>query len=128
MSNWKEAYGWYGHIIVPKSQCHSDTKDNLVAVDDEAFERLKRDFDDMKLDPRIQCHQIGYRESESMDCYLATGVAFSSGFTHYGTVFQQAEEQSKPNLKAAHYVSAMRDLYGIELPQCRFMIGCSTEH
>lgn len=128
MSNWKKAYGWYGHIIIPKSQGPSDPQDNLVAVDEEAFNRLKQDFDDMKLHEAIQCHQIGYRESETMHCFLATGVGFSVGFTHYGTVFKNAGEHTKLLMPAMDYIGCMRLLYGIELPQCRFMIGCSTEH
>jgi hypothetical protein len=130
MSNWKHAYGWSGHILVSKDQQDSDPNDNLVAVDDSAFNRLMSDHDNCKLDSRIQVERIGIIDSDYN--FLACGSGFSEGFAHYGTVFQEADARSSPGPfeidRDSEYMNAMKQIYGLDLPPCRLMIGCASEH
>jgi hypothetical protein len=130
MSNWKHAYGWVGHIISPESEVPSDPNDNVVAVPDAVFHKIMADMNSCKLDARIMANALG-NESDADDALLATGVFFSVGFEHFGTVFSAAyfsgiSEQSYNEI--LHYKQAMKDIYGIELPPARHMVGCSSEH
>jgi hypothetical protein len=131
MSNWKNAYGWSGHILVSNKHNDSSRLDNVVAIEHDTFKRIVRDHEDDFLDSRIETKVLGVTGIEDV-LFLATGVGFSEGFTYYGTVFNEAELRALPGKQAidhdAEYLQAMKDVYGLDLPPCRLMIGCSSEH
>jgi len=127
MSNWKRAYGWSGHILTAIPEDVSP-ENNVVLVQAEAFEALVNDFENGSLDTRIGCEQLGIA-SEPV-CFLAAGTGFSDGFSFYGTIFTEAEARVEGKVSVdldAEYLVAMKEIYGIELPPCRLMIGCSCE-
>lgn len=133
MSNNKYAIGWMGHIIASASDTDSDPKHNVVAIPRLTWERLVQDYESGKLDPRIEVNQLGILASGEV-YYLACGYAFSVGFDHYGTVFEEAEmleggNNSVPRVEQSReYMTAMKEIYGIDLPPCRLMVGCASEH
>lgn len=131
MSNWKRAFGWVGHIITSDEESQSDTQINVVAVSPEQFARLVKDFQDLKLDERIRVEQLGITSIGEV-LFLACGTGFSEGFDYFGTVFMEAELRAEGGKNAVdldeEYRKAMKEIYGIELPPCRIMVGCSSEH
>ena len=131
MSNWKTALGWYGHILASDKCDESNSHDNVVAIDDTTFQRIVRDHEDDFVDSRIGTEVLGIKSNEHIH-FLATGVGFSKGFAHYGTVFEEAELMALPGKQSidhgAEYMSAMKEIYGLDLPPCRLMIGCNSEH
>lgn len=130
MSNWKNAYGWSGHILVSENECESDPENNVVAVPDEIFNRILEDYNLDNLQIDISAARLGVNSEDVI--FLATGTGFSMGFDHYGTVFYEAELRALPGAQAVdddrEYLKAMKDVYGLDLPPCRLMIGCSSEH
>jgi len=81
------------------------------------------DYESDSLPKEIAMRRLGIEES---DCeFWASGHSFSEGFEFYGTVFRDAIDR-KVQDKA--YLGAMKRLYGIELPECQAMVGCSSEH
>lgn len=133
MSNDKHAYGWMGHIITSSSETKSAPKHNVVAIPRLTFERLVSDFESGKMDPRIECEQLGVTANGEV-YYLACGYAFSIGYTHYGTIFEEAEMLEGGNNAVSRedqgreYCTAFKEIYGVDLPPCKLMIGCSSEH
>lgn len=132
MSNHKIAYGWSGHILVSRDETKSNPDDNLIAVDPGILKAIYRAAGDMKLDPRIGVERLGIINTDYL--WLACGhpSTFSEGFTHYGTVFEEAEmrgggSDATPS-PDVDYRSAMLEIYKLDLPPCRMMIGCSSEH
>lgn len=132
MSNWKHAYGWSGHILTSSNERDGDPDDNVIAIPPDIFERLVRDHEQIKTDPRISSKVIGYEHGPEDVQFLATGSGFSEGFRHFGTVFIEAEARALPGPPAIdhdrEYLAAMKEIYGLTLPPCRLMIGCATEH
>lgn len=130
MSNWKHAYGWSGHILVSLDQSDGDARENVVAIPQGVFDRLKHAHNNLTLDERVHIEPLGVTGSAAL--YLACGTSFSEGFSHYGTVFVEAEARSEPGPNAidhdAEYLRAMKEVYGLDLPPCRLMVGCSSEH
>lgn len=130
MSNWKHAYGWVGHILVSNDDADSDPDDNVIAIPKRTFAKLEQDYDDDVLDERIVAHRLGIIDSDYV--FLAFGHGFSEGFKHFGTVFMEAElkaeKQPLTEDRDAAYLSAMKDIYGLDLPPCRIMVGCASEH
>ena len=130
MSNWKTAYGWSGHILVSSDECESSHDDNVVAVPDEVFRRIVADHESDRLDEWVTVKKLGVTSEETL--FLATGTCFSEGFTHYGAVFEEAEVRAEPGESRVdideQYLAAMKEVYGLDLPPCRLMIGCSSEH
>jgi hypothetical protein len=130
MSNWKNAYGWSGHILVSEAECESNPEHNVVAVQDDVFRRIVEDYNSGNLQIDIEAARLGVNSEDVI--FLATGTGFSMGFDHFGTVFDEAELRALPGKRAididAEYISAMKDVYGLDLPPCRLMIGCSSEH
>jgi len=129
MSNWKRAYGWSGHILISEEEDGTNLDDNVVAVPEATLERIEADMDSIGLDERIEAHQLGVEDS---DCtVLAVGTCFSEGFGWFGTVFLEAELRGMPGPPAidhdGEYLTAMKEIYGLELPPCRLMVGCSVE-
>lgn len=133
MSNLKYAYGWDGHIITSRAETKSNKQDNVIAVPQGTFDRLVKDMGDDKLDPRIEARQLGWLAIEEV-YFIATGRAFSESFAHYGTVFEEAEGLEGGNEAVGRadrnkdYIAAMKEIYGIELPPSKLMVGCSSEH
>jgi hypothetical protein len=133
MSNDRHAYGWIGHIITSANETRSSAKHNVVAIARLAFERLVSDFENCKLDSRIEVEQLGVTANGEV-FYLACGYAFSTGYQFYGTVFEEAEmlEGGNQNVSRADqekpYIAAMKEIYGLELPPCKLMVGCASEH
>ncbi len=133
MSNNKYAFGWMGHIITNASEIESDSKDNVVAIPRLSFERLVHDYENSKLDPRIEVNQLGLLANGEV-FFLACGYAFSEGFNHFGTVFEEAEILEGGNQavsredQSREYMTAMVEIYGVKLPPCKLMIGCASEH
>jgi hypothetical protein len=131
VSNHKYAYGWSGHILCRKSEHDGNKRDNVIAIDDEVFDRIATNMGDCELDPRIEVHQLGWLSIETV-YYLAAGVCFTESFAHYGCPFAEAEAREGPvPVQFDHdgeYIKAMKEIYGITLPPCRLMIGCSSEH
>jgi len=133
MSNWKHAYGWSGHILVPDFETNGNPDENVVAIPSKIYARIAVDADLVKLDERIEARVLGIRDHATMlPNALAVGTCFSEGFTHYGTVFAEAEARAVPGPPVidydSEYLSAMKEIYGLDLPPCRLMIGCSSEH
>ena len=130
MSNWKHAYGWSGHILVSADDYKSNLIDNVIAIPADKHGQLFEDMNNLRLDSRIQCEQLGITSSDCI--FLAAGSCFSAGFKFYGTIFQEAELRKEPGPPLidhdAEYLIAMREVYGLELPPCQLMIGCSSEH
>lgn len=136
MSNHKYAYGWSGHILTRKSECDDDRKQklnhlNVIAVPYDVFERIAQDMDNCNLPAGIEANQLGWLSLEEK-YLLATGVGFTESFEYYGAPFEEAELRME-NLPLerdldAGYLEAMKKRYGIELPPCRLMVGCSSEH
>lgn len=133
MSNNKYAYGWCGHIIASASDTKSDLKHNVIAIPRITWERLVQDYESAKLDERIEANQLGLLANGEV-YYLACGYAFSEGFTHYGTIFEEAEMLEGGNNavsradQSREYMTAMKEIYGLELPPCQLMVGCASEH
>lgn len=131
MSNWKHAYGWSGHILVSGDETESSRDDNLVAIPEEKFRAIAEAYSNLKLDERIECRQLGVT-CDGEILFLATGSCFSEGFTYFGTVFAEAETRACPGPPAvdhdAEYLRAVEEIYGLDLPPCRLMIGCASEH
>lgn len=104
--------------------------DNLVAIPPEKFKAICRAHFSLKLDERIGARPLGVLGNGII--FLATGSSFSEGWKHYGTVFQEAEARSVPGPQAidhdAEYMKAMKEIYGLSVPPCRLMIGCSSEN
>jgi hypothetical protein len=106
----------------------------VVAVPESTFRRLQKNAGDCKLDPRIEVEELGVLDDSENVFFLACGYAFSDGFENYGTIFKEAEmleggnnavsrkEQERP------YIEAMKEIYGIDLPPCKLMVGCSSEN
>jgi len=130
MSNHRHAYGWSGHIITSTDETDSNQHHNLVAVPPDLFKALADAYYEDTLDDRVEVKQLGVTNSDTI--FLACGSSFSDGFTYYGTVFQEAESRSAPGPQSVdhdtEYLKAMKDVYGIDLPPCQLMIGCSSEH
>jgi hypothetical protein len=133
MSNDKHAYGWMGHIITSIDEGESDPKHNVVAIPRLTWERLVSDYESCKLDERIEIEQLGLLANGEV-YYLACGYAFSRGYQHYGTIFEEAEMLEGGNNavsrveQAREYMTAMKEIYGVDLPPAMLMVGCSSEH
>lgn len=131
MSNHKKGYGWSGHILLPQSEEQSSVEHNVIAIPDEIFSRIKDDYEKCKLDTRISVKQLGFTADFEIT-FMAIGTGFSEGFEFYGTPFIEAELRAERHPLErdldADYLTAMKDIYGLELPRCRLMIGCSSEH
>jgi hypothetical protein len=135
MSNNKHAYGWIGHILTKSCQISGIEKmakdDNVIAIPEETFEKIWSDIWSGNLPACMQAESLGYTKTGNNN-FIATGIGFSIAFTFYGSVFEEAElRMEKHELshdEEAEYLSIMKSHYGIELPPCRMMIGCSSEH
>lgn len=130
MSNYKWAYGWSGHILVDKINSEGNVRDNVISVPHVAFLRLFDDFDRVELDHRIHAEQLGIREEGFVFLAVGGAASFTSAFQYYGTVFDEAELRVDGNPllsdKDAEYLAAMFEVYGLKLPPCRLMVGCSS--
>lgn len=131
MSNHKHAYGWSGHILTSSDEMNSNPDDNLVAIPADKFKAMVEASENCDIDDRIETRKLGITSTGEV-IFLATGTCFSEGFTNYGTVFAEAEARSAPGPQAidhdGEYLKAVKEVYGIELPPCRLMIGCASEH
>lgn len=135
MSNDKHAYGWCGHILVSDVD-HDDDKaaGPIVVIPDMAFRSLVAAYENNRLDGRICVERLGVVDSEFY--YLAVGhpTTFTTGYTYFGAVFEEAEnrveggEAVDPKDRDAEYLKAMKEIYNLDLPPCKLMIGCSVEH
>ena len=132
MSDWKRAFGWSGHILVSADDMDSDPYDNVMAISGDRFDRLMEDYNNENLDESIGVRRLGVTESDTMILAIGGAGTFSDGFKHYGTVFIEAELRSEKEPLAMdydkEYLASMKKVYGLELPPCRLMIGCSSEH
>lgn len=130
MSNWKFAYGWSGHILVPEYIENDDKDNNVTVISIETFNAIYSDYYEEKLDERITVKRLGVLDDEPY--FLAAGCCFSEGFKCYGAVFEEAElrSQSGPGFidHDSEYLNAMEEIYLLKLPPCRLMIGCSSEN
>lgn len=130
MSNWKKAYGWSGHILVSTDDTDGKPNHNVVAIPTDKFNAIVKDYEECELDERIEVNRLGIIDCDTI--LLACGCCFSEGFEHYGNVFEQAEARATPGPPAidhdTEYLVAMKEIYGLDLPACRLMIGCSSEH
>lgn len=132
MSNWKHAYGWSGHILVRQSdEEEGDPKLNVIPVPDDIFDRICRDWHACKLPAGVQVEFLGVLSVEPVHS-LAAGTGFTEGWKWYGAPFDEAELRLEGDpLKVdtdAVYLAAMKEHYGLALPPCRLMIGCSSEN
>jgi hypothetical protein len=129
MSKYIYAFGWYGHILVPADEADSEPEHNTIAVDRAIFERMRAEREDSALDDRIEMEQLGFGSNE--DCPIAVGYGMSIGVRYYGTIFAEADAQDEPGPPAIdherEYLDAMKEIYGLELPPCKPMIGCYME-
>ena len=137
MSNHKYAFGWSGHILARKSeQDEEDRKGkmkrtNCVAIPDAIFDRIAADMGNCELPAGIEVHQLGWLAIETV-YFLAAGAGFTESFEYYGAPFEEAELRLEKEPLArdfdADYLAAMKQHYGLELPPCRLMVGCASEH
>ena len=131
MSNYKYAYGWSGHILTRKSlELREDSliKNNVVPVDDEIFDRIDDDRSKMELPAGVCAELLGLRRYPN---FLAVGSSFTEGWEFFGAPFEEAELRLEGALAVdsdAEYLAVMKSRYGLELPPCRLMIGCASEH
>ena len=131
MSNWKHAYGWSGHILVRQSdEEEGDPSLNVIPVPDAIFDEIVNDMERCTLPDGVHVEQLGLSGDEVHS--LAAGAGFTEGWKWYGAPFEEAELRLEGDpLKVdvdAVYLAAMRDHYGLALPPCRLMIGCSSEN
>lgn len=134
MSNHKYAYGWSGHILARKSEQDRKGKmkrTNCIAIHDEIFDRIATDMGNCELPAGIEVHQLGWLAIEPV-YFLAAGAGFTESFAYYGAPFEEAELRLEKEPLArdvdADYLAAMKQHYGLELPPCRLMVGCASEH
>lgn len=132
MSNLIHAIGWSGHILVRQSdQEEGDPSLNVIPVPDAIFDRICKDWHSCELPAGVQVDFLGVTGRETVFS-LAAGTGFTEGFTWYGAPFEEAELRLEGDpLKVdvdAVYLAVMRDHYGLDLPPCRLMIGCSSEN
>jgi hypothetical protein len=132
MSNWKHAYGWSGHILVRQSdEEEGDPALNVIPVPDDIFDRIVADMESCNLPAGVHVEQLGVL-SEDTVFSLAAGTGFTEGWKWYGAPFEEAELRlERDPLKVdidAVYLAVIRDHYGLTLPPCRLMIGCSSEN
>lgn len=133
MSNWKRAYGWSGHILVSAAEMVSNPDDNMVAIPAHIMRGIIDEQSAGTIDSRFRVETLGIEncDNDAVEL-LAVGVGFSEAFTHYGTVFIEAELRVEKHPLIVdldkEYLAAMKELYGLDLPPCRLMIGCSSEH
>ena len=130
MSNWKRAFAWSGHIIVPDDEgIEPCSEDNIVVIPRRIYDNIGSAMENGDLDERIEARPIGVG-GESL--FIAIGTCFSEGFRHYGSVFKEAEARSHGGAVAidhdSEYMQAMEELYCLEMPVCRLMFGCYSEH
>lgn len=131
MSNHIFAYGWSGHILVSDNESKGNVNANVVAVPDDIFVRLVSDYELHVEHEYIEAESLGFDCREEPISVMATGSGFARGFTHFGTVFTEAEDRLGGPMAIDHdanYLAAMKKIYGLDLPPCRLMIGCSSEH
>ena len=132
MSNLIHAIGWSGHILVRQSaQEEGDPSLNVIPVPDAIFDRICKDWHSCELPAGIQVDFLGVMGGEIIYS-LAAGTGFTEGFTWYGAPFEEAElrlegDPLKVNVDAV-YLAVMKEHYGLTLPPCRLMIGCSSEN
>jgi hypothetical protein len=132
MSNHIHAFGWSGHILVRQSnQEEGDPSLNVISVPDVIFDRICEDWHECKIPAGVQVDFLGVTGGETVFS-LAAGTGFTEGWTWYGAPFEEAELRLEGDpLKVdtdAVYLSVMRDHYGLTLPPCRLMIGCSFKN
>ena len=132
MSNLIHAIGWSGHILVRQSaQEEGDPSLNVIPVPDAIFDRICKDWHSCELPAGVQVDFLGVTGEETVFS-LAAGTGFTEGFTWYGAPFEEAELRMEGDpLKVdtdAIYLAVMKDHYGLDLPPCRLMIGCSSEN
>lgn len=117
--------------MTPESNADSDPQHNVVAIPDEVFKRIAKAMDDLELDARIQAEQLGITSIKGV-YFLATGIGFSEGWKYYGTPFEEAELRAEGHMLERdvdkEYLQAMKEIYSLDLPPCRMMIGCASEH
>jgi hypothetical protein len=132
MSNWKHAYGWSGHILVRQSEEEDgDPALNVIPVPDDVFDRIVEDAGACNLPAGVQVEQLGVLSDEPVFS-IAAGSGFTEGWKWYGAPFEEAELRLEGDpLKVdtdAEYLAVMKEHYGLTLPPCRLMIGCSSEN
>ena len=132
MSNHKYAYGWSGHILTRESQADDDAlAQNVVSIPDDLFDRIADDHGNIALPAGVRMEQLGWLSSETVN-FLASGSGFTEGWRFYGAPFEEAELRLEGAPLAvdadAEYLAVMNSHYGLELPPCRLMIGCASEH
>lgn len=133
MSNCKHAFGWSGHILVSYEGDDSNEDDNVIAIAPDVFARIVQDCEDLNLDGTpINVKRLGVLDSGEGPIAVGHRSTFSDGFEFYGTVFKEADLRCSPGTQAmdtdAEYLAAMKERYGLELPPCKLMVGCSSEH
>ena len=131
MSNWKHAYGWSGHILIRQSDDdEGDPSLNVIPVPDAIFDRICEDMGACRLPAGVTVEQLGVTGGDTVFS-LAAGTGFTTGWKWYGAPFEEAELRLEGDpLKVdvdAVYREAMKEHYGLTLPPCRLMIGCSSE-
>lgn len=132
MSNQKYAYGWSGHILTRDSQADEEAvAANVIAIPDELFDRIADDYKNMNLPAGVQMEQLGWLSIETV-YFLAAGSGFTEGWRFYGAPFEEAELRLEGAPLAVdadkEYLAVMKSHYGLDLPPCRLMIGCASEH
>ncbi len=137
MSNDQHAYGWSGHLLLSDAEHTKEKamrKEGVIVIPDLAFLSIIRAMENDKMDGRIHAERLGVTTSDYY--FLAVGhpATFSTGYTHFGTVFENAEDRAEggnavdPKSRDAEYLAAMKEVYHLDLPPCRLMVGCSIEH
>jgi hypothetical protein len=105
------------------------TSKNVISIPDEVFDRIDDDRADGNLPAGINAEIIGISQYPN---FLAVGTGFTEGWEFYGAPFEEAELRLEGSPLAvdvdAEYLVVMKAHYGLDLPPCRLMIGCASEH
>ena len=120
--NHQYAYAWSGHILVPRSKDLGKQDENIIPIDDAAFDQIMFDFNTGTTDKRITVRILGPLTGPFN--MIGTGVGFRVVLGYFGSVYDRARGISY--LKR-EYSRAMRDHYRLWLPMPRTMFGCSSD-
>ena len=135
MSDWNIAYGWSGHILCNRATESGDAKNNVIAIDAAAFEKIVADIEECYEQDAVRLQELGRRPPGQLTWSIAAGhpATFSNAYEYYGAVFEEAEIRAEEGAENnticdAEYIKAMKERYGLDLPQCRLMFGSSLDN
>lgn len=133
MSSWKYGRHWYGHILVSEEWNESDPEHNVVAINDDVFQRIADDLDNLNLPDGVAAEWLGVNDARftsGLDCaFLAAGHTFTTAWKVYGTFVNELHDADRRE-RDTEYLRVMSERYGLDLSNhpIRMMVGVNTEH